>query len=210
MECLECGKAVRAVSYAHLRCCSGITPADYKARYPGTPLMDDDVRRASELLMERNPNWRGGRTYKVCQVCGLPIARNAKQMCLRCRRLTGPDNPFYGRRHTELSRERMSAAQQQRDPMTRHRLKPSSETLGQARARWWAGVPQDQRADRLGAFIAAGQLHNKRAAKTRIENLVADMLNRLDATYEQNVQLGRYNVDFLIGSSVVVECYGDY
>jgi hypothetical protein len=44
MICLECGKQVRSINYLHLRSCSGLSPAEYRARHPGAVLIDDDVR----------------------------------------------------------------------------------------------------------------------------------------------------------------------
>jgi G:T-mismatch repair DNA endonuclease (very short patch repair protein) len=35
------------------------------------------------------------------------------------------------------------------------------------------------------------------------------MLDGLGVAYLQNVQIGRYNVDFLIGTTII-ECYGDF
>ncbi|MDQ3327802.1 MAG: endonuclease domain-containing protein [Chloroflexota bacterium] len=71
-------------------------------------------------------------------------------------------------------------------------------------------MPQAERAGRLTSFIRAGQLHNMKSSRTRIENLMADLLLVLGVAYERNVQIGRHNVDFLLGRRTVVECYGDY
>ena len=35
------------------------------------------------------------------------------------------------------------------------------------------------------------------------------MLDGMGVVYEQNVQIGRYNVDFVVGSTIL-ECYGDF
>ena len=60
--------------------------------------------------MEKNPNWKGGKSYNYCS-CGKRISWNAKN-CKKCRPLTGKDNPFYNKHHTvetknELSKERI-------------------------------------------------------------------------------------------------------
>lgn len=81
--------------------------------------------------------------------------------------------------------------------------------LSRRRLEEWARRSREEKASHLAAFIAAGQKHNERNQKTRIETLVARMLDRLGTAYEQNVQIGRYNVDFLMGSTII-ECYGDF
>ena len=40
--------------------------------------------------------------------------------------------------------------------------------------------------------------------------MIADMLQVSGIAYQQNVQLGRYNVDFVVAEWLIVECYGDY
>ena len=35
------------------------------------------------------------------------------------------------------------------------------------------------------------------------------MLNEIGVTYRQNVQIGRFNADFLCGD-LIIECYGDF
>lgn len=39
---------------------------------------------------------------------------------------------------------------------------------------------------------------------------MAGVLSELGLLYERNVQLGRYNVDFLVKEKTIIECFGDY
>jgi len=56
----------------------------------------------------------------------------------------------------------------------------------------------------------AGQRENKRSTNTRGEVTVAALLRRHDVAFEQNAQIGRFNVDFLVSGHAVIECFGDY
>lgn len=53
--------------------------------------------------LEKNPNWKGGRTY--CN-CGARKDLNATT-CAECRDRSGIKNPFYGKKHTEESKQLM-------------------------------------------------------------------------------------------------------
>ena len=211
MRCLECTQMVRHINFSHLRRCSGITPAVYRERHPGAELMDPDVRRASGLPMERNPKWRGGRAYRRCRDCQRQLSGNSRgNFCASCRPRAGANNSFYGKRHSRATRDKMVLAAKQRDPVTYVVPSPTPGVLSGARKQDWARFSPEQRSTRLTSWIAAGQAHNRRASKTRIENIMAGLLDDLRVAYQRNVQLGRYNVDFLVAGTLVIECFGDY
>ena len=209
MICLECGRTVRSINYKHLRSCSGLSPAEYRVRHPDAELMDRDVRESISRPMESNPRWRG-RTGRTCETCGKVISRKTRgSRCVKCRDRSGIANPFFGKRHGDDVRAQMQAAAALRDRSTYRGGRPDPALLSQRRSEEWARRSPEEKARHLRAFIAAGQRSNKKNQKTRIEKIVAAMLDRLGAQYLQNVQIGRYNVDFLIGLSIV-ECYGDF
>jgi G:T-mismatch repair DNA endonuclease (very short patch repair protein) len=103
----------------------------------------------------------------------------------------------------------MKAAAVTRDPSTYRGGRADPAVLSQRRREEWARRSPEEKSRHLAAFIEAGQRHNKKNQKTRIETLVADMLDRLGLPYRQNVQVGRYNVDFVVGETVI-ECFGDF
>jgi G:T-mismatch repair DNA endonuclease (very short patch repair protein) len=208
MICLECGKQLRSINFKHLRSCCGLSPSGYLQRHPGAALIDDDVRAAISRPGDANPNWQGGRTIKHCE-CGKRLARsNRSGLCPSCAR-SGDRNPFSGKHHSARSRERMREAQRMRDPSTYRGGGADPELLSELRRREWARRTPEEKQRHLSAFIAAGQVHNRRSSKTRIEILVAQLLDELGLEYSQNVQIGRYNVDFVVGGTIV-ECYGDF
>lgn len=53
---------------------------------------------------EDNPNWRGGKTF--CK-CGNRINSYTKT-CSKCQDKTGKNNPFYGKKHSEELKQRLS------------------------------------------------------------------------------------------------------
>ena len=103
----------------------------------------------------------------------------------------------------------MKQAAALRDPSAYRGGHADPALLSRLRSEEWARRSPEEKARHLEAFIAAGQRNNKKNQKTRIESLVAAMLDRMKIDYRQNVQIGRYNVDFLIGSTII-ECYGDF
>ena len=55
--------------------------------------------------MERNGNWRGGTTYSYCD-CG--TRKKPKAMtCNKCRDRSGINNPFYGKTHSEETKQKL-------------------------------------------------------------------------------------------------------
>ncbi|MBW3570726.1 MAG: hypothetical protein KY467_06440 [Gemmatimonadetes bacterium] len=209
MICLECGRDVRSINYRHLRSCCGSSPAEYRKKHPGAELMDRDVRESISRPMERNPRWRL-RSGRTCESCGSAIYRKTRgSRCRNCRGRSGPANPFWGKRHKDATREQMKAAAALRDPSTYRGGGADPALMSQRRSEEWARRSSEEKSRHLQAFIAAGQRHNKKNSKTRIETLVAAMLDGMGATYRQNVQIGRFNVDFVVGA-LIIECYGDF
>ena len=86
----------------------------------------------------------------------------------------------------------------------------TSEQASYYQRRYWSQLSEKEKAERLASFIEAGQKHNKKSKKTKIENVMADILDELEFDYDRNVQVGRYNVDFLIDAVYIVECFGDF
>jgi G:T-mismatch repair DNA endonuclease (very short patch repair protein) len=144
-------------------------------------------------------------------MCGKQLDRHTTSG--RCRKCAarGEQNPFYGQRHSEESKQRMKAAWHRRDRATsygRHKL--SSLSYQNGRLRYWSKLSPDQRSIRLVTFIEAGLRCNRRSSRTKVENVVAEILDKLGVSYIRNAQIARYNVDFLIIDNMIIECYGDY
>ncbi len=208
MNCLACGAQVRAVSFLHLRSCSGITPHQYREMFPGAALMDDDVRASFGRAMEANPNWRGGTTKRVCARCPRRLAPTTKgDLCTSCCK-RGDGNPFAGRKHSDATRARMVESQGRRDPATRKYGTQSTEQLSASAKERWAAIPKHERASRISTFVMAGQ-RSRRSSLTTIEVAVGKRLSSAGIRYTANAKIGRCYVDIVIGG-LVVECYGDY
>jgi very-short-patch-repair endonuclease len=194
MTCLECGKEVKNINYWHLQSCSGITPKEYRKRHFGAELMEESVKKSCGMKLEQNPNWKGGKTYRKCEKCGKRLARH----------------PFFGKRHTVITRQKMVMSNKERDPTTYKGGLRNPEVSRQIQKRYWARLSSEEKSQRLQSFIVAGQKHNRKSSQTRIETLLASVLNELNCTFERNTQIGRYNVDFLVNQQLVLECFGDY
>jgi hypothetical protein len=59
--------------------------------------------------------------------------------------------------------------------------------------------------------MKAGQANNKKNKNTKIEQIMAKILKKLNIEFFQNVfVLDGINVDFIIDDNIVIECFGDY
>lgn len=68
-------------------------------------LLSEEERKAKwGKPKEENPNWEGGKTF--CS-CGARIS-SSSNTCHTCRDRSGKNNPFYGRRHSEETKKKLS------------------------------------------------------------------------------------------------------
>lgn len=210
MRCAECGQEVRSINFRHLKPCSGISPQEYRLRHPGLPLMDPDVRKSCGLPMERNPRWKG-RTGRRCSGCGKTLHRKTRgARCQRCLERSGVANSFYGKQHSHETRQRMRLAQAARDKATYKGGCRDPAKASEARKKWWSNISEERKYELLKKFIEVGQRASKRSSKTEPETWVARVLDQMGVEYEQNKQIGRYNVDFLLETGKAIECFGDF
>jgi group I intron endonuclease len=74
-----------------------------KDRYDS--MSDDEKKMKHSKPMEKNPNWKGGSSLKYCE-CGEKISI-VNKTCIKCRDNNGINNPFYGKQHTEESKNKI-------------------------------------------------------------------------------------------------------
>ena len=68
-------------------------------------MSDDEKKMKHSKPMEKNPNWKGGSSFKYCE-CGEKISI-VNKTCIKCRNKNGINNPFYGKQHTEESKNKI-------------------------------------------------------------------------------------------------------
>lgn len=68
-------------------------------------MTEEERRERFGKLMEKNSNWKGGTTYSYCS-CGVRKKPEAKT-CGKCRNRLGVNNPFYGKTHSEETRQKL-------------------------------------------------------------------------------------------------------
>ena len=71
------------------------------------------ARKAPKKSIEKdqNPNWKGGKTFFTCPMCGKETRTtvvNIPKTCADCRDRTGNKNPFYKKVHSKKTRELLS------------------------------------------------------------------------------------------------------
>jgi group I intron endonuclease len=63
---------------------------------------------------EGNPNWKGGTSFKYCE-CGIKIAPT-NNTCKNCRDISGENNPFFGKQHSEETKKKLSEIRKGKKP----------------------------------------------------------------------------------------------
>jgi group I intron endonuclease len=69
-------------------------------------MTEEEKKEKHSKPMENNPNWRGGTSFKYCE-CGVKIAV-INNTCIDCRDKSGKNNPFFGKQHTEETKQKLS------------------------------------------------------------------------------------------------------
>lgn len=209
MQCLECNKNLRCINTRHLAKCCGLTITEYLAKHPNAELVDDDVKQSYGSNGSLNPNWKGGINSPKCEICSKPLSLHSYvKRCVKCRQI-GKVNPFFGKWHSTYTKEKMKSAALNRDPNTYKYGLDTSENISQRSRLYWQALSQEEKAKHLTNFIKAGHDACRKNKDTLIERKIESLLNQLNITFQKNVPVGRYFVDFLIGDKII-ECYGDY
>jgi group I intron endonuclease len=68
-------------------------------------MTEEEKQKQFSKPMQLNSNWKGGTTYSYCQ-CGVRKKPKAKT-CNKCRDRSGINNPFYGKTHTEETKQKL-------------------------------------------------------------------------------------------------------
>lgn len=79
---------------------------------------------------DKNPNWRGGISKKKCSHCKKDIAYMSK-MCLGCSKI-GSLNPFYGKQHSEETKEKIRQSNIGRLPPSSKRIQINGQIFESA------------------------------------------------------------------------------
>ena len=77
-------------------------------------MADEEKKEKHSQPMENNPNWRGGVSFKYCE-CGVKI-KPINETCINCRDKSGVNNPFFGKKHSEETKKKLSENRKGKKP----------------------------------------------------------------------------------------------
>lgn len=75
-----------------------------KKRYDS--MTEEEKKEKHSQPLDKNPNWRGGTSFKYCE-CGVKISP-INITCIGCRDKSGVNNPFFGKQHSEETKNKLS------------------------------------------------------------------------------------------------------
>lgn len=85
-----------------------------KSRWESKPEEEKEEYRI-KMSKEGNPNWRGGVTFYICEICKNEFRTiEPRKTCHKCRckhLMSGENNPFYGKSHTEETKNKLREKQ---------------------------------------------------------------------------------------------------
>jgi group I intron endonuclease len=89
---------------------------------------------------KENPNWKGGISKNKCK-CGKEISSNNKT-CSGCRNRNGKDNPFFGKQHSEETKNKLSENRKGKKPINMKQVNIDNVTYESlAEASRQTGIP---------------------------------------------------------------------
>ena len=89
-----------------------------KKRYDS--MTEDEKKQKHSKPMELNPNWKGGVSYVYCE-CGKRIGQGYTN-CNQCRPRSNESNPFFGKTHSEKTKNKLSERMMGNVPVNRKEI----------------------------------------------------------------------------------------
>jgi group I intron endonuclease len=89
-----------------------------KKRY--NSMTEDEKKQKHSKPMELNPNWKGGVSYVYCE-CGKRIGQGYTN-CNQCRPRSNESNPFFGKTHSEKTKNKLSERMMGNVPVNRKEI----------------------------------------------------------------------------------------
>ena len=164
-----------------------------------------------------NPNYRHG--PKFCKYCEEVVCPHAKgNGCIKCigKEKVGEKNSFYGKKHTEKTKQKMSENHYDCSGENSHFYgKKHTEEFKQAlsvkKKEQWLNFSDEEKKPFLDALRRGCLKQLAEKGNTKPERIVVESLNKLNIKYKQNELLyDKFFVDFLLEDGTVIEAFGDY
>ncbi len=89
-------------------------PGPWKGKKLPEEMIKKQLESRRSYEGERNPNWRGGVSFKYCE-CGVKI-KPVNETCINCRDKSGVNNPFFGKKHSEETKKKISENRKGKKP----------------------------------------------------------------------------------------------
>ena len=83
-------------------------------------MTEEEKKEKYSKPMEINPNWKGGVSYVYCE-CGKRIGYGHNH-CNQCRPRSNENNPFFGRTHSEKTKNKFRERMLGNDPINRKEI----------------------------------------------------------------------------------------
>ncbi len=206
IKCLECGIEKLSIVKHFKNNCS-ISLQEYKQKYLNAELISETIRFKSAKKGELNGRYKGN--YKYCE-CGQQI-RNVSINCKNCT-YKNRAGTFAGKFHSDETKKQMKLSAAKRDKTTIFKLPtPDPLKISEIQKKHWAKFSYEERILKLSKWIEAGRKNGQKYSKTKIENKVFEFLESLNLQFiKRNITIKRFNVDFFINKTYIIECHGDY
>lgn len=166
----------------------------------------------TQLKGNNNPNFKG-KPQKTCELCGIPISKNAKSRCSACRDI-GKINSFAGKKHSDKTKKHLSTLRRGKDSGNwrgRKHTKESKDKISKRKKELWHNYSKEEKT-KIKSILMRGLKKQLSRMETLPEKEISSILNEHNVQFEKNkILYGKFFVDFYVNNSkTIIEVFGDY
>jgi very-short-patch-repair endonuclease len=149
---------------------------------------------------------------KRCKKCHCIIDdRNKRGFCVKHTNFSRERNSFWGMKHSKKTKNIMKQHHQdfhgENNPFFgKKHTRKSINKMRKSHKSNWLKYDTKKRNKILYNLITS----SRKTRGTKIEKIISNFLNILNIKHRRHVQMGLYNVDFLVDKKFIIECFGDY
>lgn len=125
-------------------------------------LTDEEKKQKYGRFGSDNPNWKGGVSKKLCPKCEINEISSRNDTCFSCRDISKSFNPFYGKKHSEETKQKLREANLGRKHSEKTKQKITGENSSRFKGYYhtpWGIFPSSSLAQKNHEYLLSATIH---------------------------------------------------
>lgn len=113
-------------------------------------------------LGESNSNWKGGVSTKLCPICNVKTIGSRASTCIECKDVSGVNNPFYGKKHSQETKQKLSKINKGKKHTDETKQKLTGENSNRFKGYYytpWGVFPSSSLAQKNHEYLLSATIH---------------------------------------------------